>query len=78
MTASAAPMSRTLPIARVAAVYSVSRAASGEAAGCRGEDEEREERRTYLAARRGRFAVAIEEDLRRAGERLFLPVVLDG
>ncbi len=35
--------------------------------GCRGEDEEREERSTYLAARRGRFAVAIEEDLRRAG-----------
>jgi hypothetical protein len=35
--------------------------------GYRGEDEEREERTTYLAARRDRFAAAIAEDLRRAG-----------
>jgi len=35
--------------------------------GYRGKDEEREERETYLAARRARFAVAIAEDLRRAG-----------
>ena len=35
--------------------------------GYRGEDEERQGRTTYLAARRGRFAHAIAGDLRRAG-----------
>lgn len=35
--------------------------------GYRGEDEDREDRKTYLLARRTRFAAAIAEDLRRAG-----------
>ena len=35
--------------------------------GYRGWDEEREERTAYLAARRERFAAAIEQDLRRTG-----------
>ena len=35
--------------------------------GYRGEDEERDERTAYLAARRERFAAAVAEDLRRAG-----------
>lgn len=35
--------------------------------GYRGEDEEREQRKTYLAARRERFAAAVEQDSRRPG-----------